>query len=76
MWEGLECLELTRARLQEHTCAIVGSSGGLKCWGYGADGQVRGRFVGRGRGGRAMWGGWVFDVVVTPCVLRSLETAR
>ena len=48
MREGLECLELTRARLQFHTCAIVGSSGELKCWGINTYGQVRGRFVGRG----------------------------
>ncbi len=56
MREGLECLELTHARLQYHTCAIVGSSGELKCWGYNGHpngwGQVRGRIVGRGRGGR------------------------
>ena len=32
--------------------------------------------MGRGGGGSAMWGGRVCEVVVTPCVLRSLETIR
>ena len=66
--------------LQDHTCAIVGSSGELKCWGWNDFGQVQGRFL-EGRGGvvvtgGAMLGERVCDVVVTPCDLRSLEMAR
>ena len=39
-------------------------------------GQVQGRFVEGGRGGVALLGGRVCDVVVTPCDLRRLEMAR
>ena len=62
-------------RLQVHTCAIVGSSGGLWCWGYNEFGQVQGRFVEGWRGGAAKLGGRVCDVAVTPCDVRRLEMA-
>ena len=44
--------------LQGHTCAIVGSSGGLRCWGSNSNGQVRGRFCGEWRRGERDVG-WV-----------------
>ncbi len=60
-------------QLQSHTCAIVGLSGGLLCWGWNGNGQVQGCFVEGWRGYAAKVGGWVCDVVVTPCDVRRLE---
>jgi len=59
----------TRVRLWDHLEAY-GVGGGTTM------GRCKGRFSEGGRGGGAMLGGRVCDVVVTPCDVRRLEMAR
>ena len=67
-----ECLELTRVFAATHVCDC-GIARRLMV--LGAKHQRAGARALR-RGGGAMLGGLVYDVVVTPCDLRSLEMAR
>ena len=68
----VECGELTCAWAVTHLCdcGII-----WRLMVLGAEHQWAGARVFR-RGGGAMLGGLVYDVVVTPCDLRRLEMAR
>ena len=67
-----ECLELTRAFAATHVCDC-GIAWRLMVLGLELLRAGAGAFR---RGGGATLGGLVYDVVVTPCDLRSLEMAR
>ena len=66
-----ECLELTRACLASYMCDCGIAWNGVV---LGAE-HLRAGARALRRGGGAMLGGLVYDVVVTPCDVRRLEMA-